>query len=409
MKTKNTLFIFSLIITFIAISTLSLNAQDDERKNVRVKIVKEVDGVETVIDTTYEGLSDMELKELAELDIILKNLDDELADLDIEIENINGDMDHKTMMVMVKELEEMEGDLDEKMKEIEIMIEISDSLHEHIEQNIKVIDSEDGKIVFINEDGVIEHIEIDGDESMIWTDEDGKVHHIDVEDGDHNVIIKTIKSKDGEEITTEIMEFKNKDGNVWIDENGEETITVDVINEDGEVIVIKRDGDGFEYDIDYDTDHDIDTDGHHVYISKDEDGDMEKDVFVTVMKKKIGDGEETYKTKIIISTIDTEDIEILKNSGVDIDRSANKLELERIKFSPNPSSGKFSLEFKSEIKDQLNIKIYDINGNEVYNEDVKNFDGHYKNEIDISSEDSGTYFLRISQNNKELVRKLIIN
>jgi plastocyanin len=401
MKTGNALFIFSLIFTFIAFSILRVNAQNDDKKNVRVKIVKDVDGVKTVIDTTYEGLSDMDLKELAELDIILKDLDGELANLDIEIDGINEAMDHKTMMVMVKELEEMEGDLEDKMKEIEIMIEMSDSfdsLSKHIEHEMKVIKSEDGKMVFINEDGDIEHIDMDG-ETMVWIDEDGKEHHINIEDGDHNIIVKTIKTHDGEEITTEIIDFDSEDG--------EETVTVDVINKDGKVIVINRNGE--EIEIDHDIDFDADAEGHHIYITKDENGDMDEDVFVTVMKNKGEDGKEVYKSKIIISKLDKEDKELLKDSGVNFDSSENKLELERMKFSPNPSSGKFSLEFKNKTMDALNIKIYDLNGKEVYNEDVKNFDGHYKNEIDISSEDSGTYFLRISQNNKELVRKLVIN
>ncbi|MCD4698129.1 MAG: T9SS type A sorting domain-containing protein [Bacteroidales bacterium] len=45
---------------------------------------------------------------------------------------------------------------------------------------------------------------------------------------------------------------------------------------------------------------------------------------------------------------------------------------------------------------------------EVYSETIKNFEGKYKGEIDISSEDSGTYFLKIEQGNKIGTRKIIV-
>ncbi len=100
----------------------------------------------------------------------------------------------------------------------------------------------------------------------------------------------------------------------------------------------------------------------------------------------------------------------LEKAGVDLaqNRMNNKLEMDKLSFHPNPNDGKFTLKFNTEEKGNTDIKIYDINGKEVYNERIQNFDGKYEKEIDISENGSGTYFLKVSQGEKMMTRKIIL-
>ncbi len=103
-----------------------------------------------------------------------------------------------------------------------------------------------------------------------------------------------------------------------------------------------------------------------------------------------------------------EDLKTLNNAGVNIDENNNNLVVDELKFYPNPNSGKFNLTFELKNKETTTIRIYDMNGREVYNETLKDFIGKYSKDIDISDKEKGTYFMQISQNDKSMVKKIVL-
>jgi hypothetical protein len=89
---------------------------------------------------------------------------------------------------------------------------------------------------------------------------------------------------------------------------------------------------------------------------------------------------------------------------------SNKLELEDLSFFPNPSSdGRFKVRFRVPDEDEMNIKVYNIEGKEVFNRYFERFGGTYSESIDLSGQSEGIYLLEISQGNKRMTKKIVID
>ncbi len=86
-----------------------------------------------------------------------------------------------------------------------------------------------------------------------------------------------------------------------------------------------------------------------------------------------------------------------------------KLPIEELTFFPNPTDGDFRMSFFLPQMGQTNIGIYDLSGKEVYQENLGTFEGRYDQNINLNNLESGTYILRISQNNLSLAEKIIVN
>jgi flagellar hook assembly protein FlgD len=107
-----------------------------------------------------------------------------------------------------------------------------------------------------------------------------------------------------------------------------------------------------------------------------------------------------------VSAPDNDELGELKDAGVKV--KSRELDVENLKFSPNPSKGKFNLSFNLPEKKKVTINIYDIKGNLVYTETLKNFQGEYQKEIDISEHGEGAFFLQIVQGLYDIIKKIII-
>lgn len=79
----------------------------------------------------------------------------------------------------------------------------------------------------------------------------------------------------------------------------------------------------------------------------------------------------------------------------------------KIEFAPNPSNGQFNLMFELAEDKDTRVLIFDQSGRKIYEEILNNFDGRYRNHIDISMHPSGMYFLIIAQGEKQFTRKLV--
>jgi len=83
--------------------------------------------------------------------------------------------------------------------------------------------------------------------------------------------------------------------------------------------------------------------------------------------------------------------------------SLDELAKQGISVFPNPSSGRFSIQFK-EVTNEVVINIYDLTGKAVYSNAAKAdyFD------VDISDQSNGIYFLRMEFDNRIINSKIIL-
>ncbi len=109
----------------------------------------------------------------------------------------------------------------------------------------------------------------------------------------------------------------------------------------------------------------------------------------------------TTKEIIIIKENSEADI---PDMGIDTNR---ELELDDIDLFPNPNNGTFTVRFSTWSKALTTISIIDVSGKEVYRENIKDFNGRYDNQIDISTAPKGTYFLNIIQGEKVFTEQFV--
>lgn len=122
----------------------------------------------------------------------------------------------------------------------------------------------------------------------------------------------------------------------------------------------------------------------------------------------LGDSEHRMIAIMIrVDDISKEDEEMLlkNNPGLDLN---NNLDVDNMKFSPNPNDGNFELGFELADEAPVTVRIFDPNGRQVYTEALSDFTGTYNNQIDVSEGSDGVYFLVVEQNGKTYSRKVVV-
>lgn len=85
----------------------------------------------------------------------------------------------------------------------------------------------------------------------------------------------------------------------------------------------------------------------------------------------------------------------------------NQLTPEEIELFPNPSDGVVTVKFKLSAQGAVTVTILDINGKELYRDEVKDFNGSYSHDFDLSRQAQGTYLLSIQQGDKVMSEKIL--
>lgn len=111
--------------------------------------------------------------------------------------------------------------------------------------------------------------------------------------------------------------------------------------------------------------------------------------------------------KANMQDIDKADSDKLKAQGVNMP-VINNLRLEKINLYPNPSKGTFKLQFDLPEKGQTEVKVFNAAGRTIYEYELGNFSGDFSDEVDISQNGVGTYFLQIRQGEKYASKKIIL-
>lgn len=81
----------------------------------------------------------------------------------------------------------------------------------------------------------------------------------------------------------------------------------------------------------------------------------------------------------------------------------------RIRYYPNPSSGRFTIDMELADSAPIEVSIVDLSGKVIHEEEVRTFDGKYTREFDLSEKPAGIYLLQVVQGSSRLVRKIMIN
>ena len=373
-KTMTILLPVGLLVfaTGIFAFTSHNNGEDDKKKKeCKVKIIKEVDGVKTVIDSTF----DCSTKDF-DWHAMIPNLnikgDSGKCEIICLTEGVHGDM--MKLHLDGENLEEMLKNLDIDMED----------LHGEL-MNIEHIIDEDGNIT----------ISMDGEEG----DPHKKMKVIQLKGGEGEmneeieVMIENLKEGNGEEKMIKIMSTTDEDGNVTIKKfvNGEE-VEFDENDENHKVIIKTIEG------------KDAKVEMKQEVIVIHGDGEHGEDVNVEVIEGKHA------QCIVMIKSLSSEDSEKMAKQvpAAKDDFSKKELAVDELKFSPNPNNGQFDLSFELNSKSPVEVKVMDMQGKVVYNETMDNFKGKYKNRIDISENGKGIYILQIIQGDKAHSSKVII-
>jgi hypothetical protein len=84
------------------------------------------------------------------------------------------------------------------------------------------------------------------------------------------------------------------------------------------------------------------------------------------------------------------------------------LKIDQVDFYPNPNNGRFNLSFNLSNQGDTEIAIFTLDGKKVYEEKLPNFTGNYQQEIDISKNANGVYFIRVNQGKNAWFKKMIL-
>jgi|GEM_PF-2393842 len=78
----------------------------------------------------------------------------------------------------------------------------------------------------------------------------------------------------------------------------------------------------------------------------------------------------------------------------------------KVAVYPNPSNGKFNVEINNEKANEMNIEIFNVQGQVVYSTSIYN--NEYKGEINISNLSKGIYYLRINDGSNVNTKKILL-
>ena len=82
--------------------------------------------------------------------------------------------------------------------------------------------------------------------------------------------------------------------------------------------------------------------------------------------------------------------------------------LNNLDVYPNPSRDVFNIAFTSEMVQDIRVRILNIIGEEIMNEDLQRFIGEYTKKINIKDNAKGIYFLEVETNDGKFNKKLIL-
>jgi hypothetical protein len=142
-------------------------------------------------------------------------------------------------------------------------------------------------------------------------------------------------------------------------------------------------------------------DSTEVFTIREDEMDLDKNVKVWTKK---GDD----KT---IQVIIKRDIDAKEPAATKKESKEQKIEISQdlLKVYPNPNQGNFTIEYYSEEKNDLHVKVLNTNGEVYYKHKERNFSGQLKKNIQLKDPKPGTYLLNLVHGATNINQKLIVN
>lgn len=113
------------------------------------------------------------------------------------------------------------------------------------------------------------------------------------------------------------------------------------------------------------------------------------------------------RIKVDMADMDQEDAAAMASRGVDMPL-INNLSIENIQLFPNPNRGMFRLEFELPQRGETSIRVFNGEARLIYSFDLGEYQGTFSDDIDISQNGPGAYFLEVRQGATSMVKKIIL-
>lgn len=77
-------------------------------------------------------------------------------------------------------------------------------------------------------------------------------------------------------------------------------------------------------------------------------------------------------------------------------------------LSPNPGNGFYNLKFALDSTEPVSVKVVDLSGDVVFNDEISNFSGQYEKDLKIEGRSRGSYLLQIQQGGQWMHKKFLL-
>jgi len=104
------------------------------------------------------------------------------------------------------------------------------------------------------------------------------------------------------------------------------------------------------------------------------------------------------------------------NKSVEDEGFGSSLRMEKIKnmpveelsIYPNPTQGAFTTEFNVTEASDVLITVTDTRGAQIYTKELSNFEGRYREQVDLSAVESGLYFFNLQIGSERETHKIVV-
>lgn len=95
--------------------------------------------------------------------------------------------------------------------------------------------------------------------------------------------------------------------------------------------------------------------------------------------------------------------------NIDPSLATDEFAFDNFALWPNPANGTFNLSFIPESSDNVEVAVYDIRGRVISQQTFENVSGNFSETFDASKLNTGMYFVKITNGDKQLTSKLMKN
>ncbi|MFQ5448004.1 MAG: PDZ domain-containing protein, partial [Saprospiraceae bacterium] len=110
---------------------------------------------------------------------------------------------------------------------------------------------------------------------------------------------------------------------------------------------------------------------------------------------------------ISVEDVTAEEMQTLQQKGI-ITEAANNLEIRKMRIAPDAAAGLFQISFELSSSGDTQVRVHNSAGRTIYEYDLGEFSGEFSDEVDISQNGPGNYYLQIRQDGKSFTKKIVL-